>query len=211
MTYAFVNKYFMSLLFRFLLVLSPAFIFAQGHEKEIDCVNNIKLYKSYEDYSKGKVLDSACLSKQGNELEKYWGRIVLKKEKEKKKYNHGSLWGYQIGETLYRYSDDGKTFKIVYGYPELVDSDGLFIYIFREGYNYGIRGTYKIHYQYSKDLESPIKELTISNLAKDIQNADFIADVKAIVEDLSKNKSSTIKQNAITEFNTKYRTHFPKK
>ncbi|MGJ1417732.1 hypothetical protein [Sphingobacterium multivorum] len=70
----------MSLLFRFLLVLSPAFIFAQGHVKEIDCVNNIKLYKSYEDYSKGKVLDSACLSKQGNELEKYWGRIVLKKE-----------------------------------------------------------------------------------------------------------------------------------
>lgn len=175
----------MLLLFRFLLLFTPAILFAQ--EKEIDCINSIMLYKSYEGYSEGKVFDSACLSKQGNELKKYWGRLVLKKDEEKKKYSHGSLWGYQEGETLYRYFDDGKTFGVVYGYLELVDSDGLFIYIFREGYNFGIKGTHKIHYHYSSSLDAPIKKLTLSNLESDIQNSNFIEDVKGTVDDLLKN------------------------
>ena len=185
----------MSLLFRFLLVLSPAFIFAQGHVKEIDCVNNIKLYKSYEDYSKGKVLDSACLSKQGNELEKYWGRIVLKKEKEKKKYSHGSLWGYQKGNDLFRYFDKTTTFG-TYGYHKIIDTAGLIIYSKKESGGYRMSSTYKLYF-YSKDLNSPLKKLTIKNLEADFPNPEFIAELKKLKKLSVTQADSNLKINDI--------------
>lgn len=189
----------------FLVLLNPAFIFAQ--DKEPVCKQSLKLYQSYDDYVNKKPIDTACLSLKENRFNRSWGRVVIKeKNKSKRRYTHGSLWGYQRGETLYRYFDDGKTFGAVYGYLELVDSNGLFIYAFREMYNYGIIGAYKIHYHYSKGLDAPIKELKMKNLREDIHYDSFLEDVKEIVADLVRNKRTDIlNKEAVDKFNTKYR------
>lgn len=173
-----------------------------------DCDKNLKLFASYQDFADSTPSDGMCLSDRENKISKYWGRIVLKEGKNKRKYTHGSLWGYQNQTSVYRYFDEGKTFGGAYGYLELVSSDGLFLWAFRDTYTY-FGGTYRVHYYYSTDIDAPIKKLSLTNLESDVAIADFFQDVKEVVEDLATTMSSTVDQDAVNKFNAQYRSYFP--
>ncbi|GGE19054.1 MULTISPECIES: hypothetical protein [Sphingobacterium] len=160
----------------FMALLNPAKAESQTRASEY-CTDNVKLYKSYSEYSEGKFIDSICLSVRKHKFSVYYNKLILKDEQQKSKFSHGSLWGYQRGEDVFRYFDKGTTFG-TYGYHKIIGSNGLIIYskYERGGYRYASR----TYYFYSKDLNSPLERLSVKNLEKDFSNPSFISEVKAL-------------------------------
>jgi hypothetical protein len=189
----------LSFLLSFLLSLYPTFILAQDSS---NCSEKLKLFSSYQLYLNNKPVDSICLSNSQNRLNKYWGRIVIKEKDQKRKYIHGELWGFQQGEKLFRYFDEGKKWGGAYGYLELIEASGIYVFAFREKYSY-FKGTYKTHYYYSKDLESTLKKLTVENLETDYPNPSFLEEVKGLKSLEEKDTNSALKINQI------YKRYFP--
>lgn len=156
--------------------LNPAKAESQTRASEY-CTDNVKLYKSYSEYSEGKFIDSICLSVKKHKFSVYYNKLVLKDGQQKSKFSNGSLWGYQRGENVFRYFDKGTTFG-TYGYHKIIGSNGLIIYskYERGGYRYASR----TYYFYSKDLNAPLERLSVKNLEKDFSNPSFISEVKAL-------------------------------
>lgn len=141
------------------------------------CTDNVKLYKSYSEYSEGKFIDSICLSVKKHKFRVYYNKLVLKDGQQKSKFLHGSLWGYQRGDDVFRYFNKGTTFG-TYGYHKIIGSNGFIIYskYERGGYRYASR----TYYFYSKDLNAPLERLSVKKLEKDFSNSSFISEVKAL-------------------------------
>lgn len=160
----------------FMAFLNPAKAESQTGTSEY-CTDNVKLYRSYSEYSEGKFIDSMCLSDKKNKFSVYYNKLILKDGQQKSKFSNGSLWGYQRGENVFRYFDKGTTFG-TYGYHKIIGSSGLVIYskYERGGYRYASR----TYYFYSKDLNAPLERLSVKNLEKDFSNPSFISEVKAL-------------------------------
>ncbi|AZA84117.1 hypothetical protein ACR78Z_04035 [Sphingobacterium thalpophilum] len=141
------------------------------------CMDNVKLYRSYSEYSEGKFIDSICLSGKKHKFSVYYNKLTLKHGQQKQKYPHGSLWGYERGKDVFRYFNKGTTFG-TYGYHKIIVSSGLIIYskYERGGYRYASR----TYYFYSKDINAPLERLSVKNLEKDFSNPWFIKEVKAL-------------------------------
>ncbi|MGJ1361135.1 hypothetical protein ACR79B_07390 [Sphingobacterium spiritivorum] len=156
--------------------LNPAKAESQTRASEY-CTDIVKLYKTYSEYSEGKFDDSICLTDKKHKFSVYYNKLTLKHGQQKSKFPHGSLWGYQRGNDLFRYFNKGTTFG-TYGYHKIIGSNGLIIYskYERGGYRYASR----TYYFYSKDLNSPLEKLTIKNLEREFPNASFISEVKAL-------------------------------
>ncbi len=141
------------------------------------CMDYVKLYKSYGEFSEGKFIDSICLTGKKNKFSVYYNKLTLKHGQQKSKFPNGSLWGYQRGNDLFRYFNKGTTFG-TYGYHKIIGSNGLIIYskYERGGYRYASR----TYYFYSKNLNAPLEKLTIKNIESDFSNTSFISEVKAL-------------------------------
>lgn len=165
------------------------------------CRDNVKLYKSYSEYREGKFIDSICLSVKKHKFRVYYNKLTLKHGQQKSKFTHGSLWGYQRGENVFRYFDKGTIFG-TYGYHKIIGNSGLIIYskYERGGYRYASR----TYYFYSKDLNTPLEKLSVKNLEKNFNNPSFISEVKAL-KSLTKSDS---KGNLI--INTIYNKYYVK-
>lgn len=151
-------------------------------QPESDSSATIRLFKDYQDYLAASPLDTISLE-EGNKLSIGYNTLVIKQGNQKRKYNHGSLWGYQNENDLYRFYDQGTAFGL-YGYYKVIDQDGLVLYSKKESGGYRMSSTY-VNYYYSKDLTSPIKKLSIKNLKMDFLNLAFIAEIKGL-ENLEK-------------------------
>ncbi|MCT4317804.1 hypothetical protein CMT34_17435 [Elizabethkingia anophelis] len=182
----------------FIVLLSPLLGLSQS--KGANCLEAATIYQSYRDYLNGRPVDSTCLSNKGNNISIFYNKLTLKDGKLKRKYKHGSLWGYKKGNDVFRYYDKASTFG-TYGYHKIIDQNGLVIYSKKESGGYRMSSTYTVHF-YSKDLDSPLKKLTIKNLKTDFPDPSFIAE-------LEKLKSLTEKDdNAGFEINNIYRKYY---
>lgn len=159
----------------FVLLLNPLVLLSQTKAAE-NCIESIKLYTTYKNYENNQTNDSICLSGKSKKFSIFYNKLVLKDGQNKRKYAHGSLWGYQKGNDLFRYFDKNATFG-TYGYHKVIDTEGLIIYSKKESGGYRMSSTYNVYF-YSNDLNSPLKKLTVKNLEADYPNPDFINGLK---------------------------------
>ncbi|WP_295220892.1 hypothetical protein [uncultured Chryseobacterium sp.] len=91
-------------------------------------------------------------------------------------YSNDEIWGYQKGNEIFRFYNQG-IFWEDYEYVRVLENDksGLVIYSKKERYYSSFNS--REHYFYSKNLESPIKKLSLKNLKEDYQNSDFIRQI----------------------------------
>ncbi|OJV55613.1 Uncharacterised protein [Sphingobacterium thalpophilum] len=193
---ALLFKYIENMLSRilFVLLLNPLLLFSQTKAGG-NCIESIKLYTSFKNYENNQANDSICLSGKSKKFSIFYNKLVLKDGQNKRKYAHGSLWGYQKGNDLFRYFDKTTTFG-TYGYHKIIDTAGLIIYSKKESGGYRMSSTYKLYF-YSKDLNSPLKKLTIKNLEADFPNPEFIAELKKLKKLSVTQADSNLKINDI--------------
>ena len=111
------------------------------------------------------------------------------KKNGQKRYEPGDIFGYSDGTNKYRFFYDDKNEGGPFGYFKLEEINGLLIYS-----QWALHGG--TSYFYSKDLDSPIKELLKKNLDRDFPNEDFSREVLSL-KNLNKNKEAVTKLKAI--------------
>lgn len=171
--------------------------------KKSNCYEILKLYESYQNFLDDSYTASMCLSDKSNKFNSYYNHLILKEcKKIKKKYSHGSLWGYKKGPDLYRYFDMGTAFG-TYGYHKVIAQNNLIIYSKYESGGY--RAASQTYYFYSISLNSPLKKLNIENLEIDYPNSSFVDELKGLENLTEKDNNSNLKIDVIFDkyFNSK--------
>lgn len=140
------------------------------------CLEMVKIYKNYQDFSNEKFHDKLCLDDKKNKISINYNFITLRLGNIRHTYSNDEIWGYQKGNEIFRFYNQG-IFWEDYEYVRVLEKDksGLVIYSKKERYYSSFNS--REHYFYSKNLESPIKKLSLKNLKEDYQNSDFIRQI----------------------------------
>lgn len=182
----------------FISILAFLFLCFSFTEKQpAECKKWGGIYKTSNSYLQKQPSDSVCLEQKGNSI--YQGslnKIVIKSGKEKTTFNPGDVFAYFDGDNTYRYFETTGVMS-PYGYFKIEDTLGLTIYSQKHR---SYRHSSTVHY-YSKDINSTIKLLTVSNLEQDFKNEDFINDIKKL-------KTLTEMSGDTFEVNIAYKKHF---
>lgn len=182
----------------FISVLGILFLcFSITEKQSTECKKWGGVYKTPNSYLQKQLSDSVCLAQKGNSI--YQGslnKIVIKSGKEKSTFNPGDIFAYFDGENSYRYFETTGAMS-PYGYFKIEDTLGLTIYS-QKHRSYRHSST---AYYYSKDINSTIKLLTVSNLEQDFKNDEFINEIKKL-------KNLTDKSGDTFEINIAYKKHF---
>ncbi len=185
-------KAILMLIFPFLF-----FCFSIDENQSSECEKWGGVYKTPNSYLKNQLSDSVCVSKKGNTI--YQGslnKIVIKSDNEKTTFNPGDIFAYFDGKNIYRYFETSGAMS-PYGYFKIEDTCGLTIYS-QKHRSYRHSST---AYYYSKDVNAPLKLLTVSNIEKDFTKKEFIDEIKEI-------KNLTNKSGNTFEVNIIYKKHF---
>lgn len=185
---------------RNLLILLFAFLvfgFKINEKQPTECKKWGGVYKSLNTFLKKQLSDSVCIENKGNSVyEGLLNKIVIKIGKEKMTFNPGDIFAYSDGENNYRFFETTGAMS-AYGYFKIEDTSGLILY---SQIHFSYRHSSTAYY-YSKDLNTSIKLLTVSNLDKDFKNDEFISEIKKL-------KNITNKSGVSFEVNTLYKKHF---
>jgi hypothetical protein len=164
------------------------------------CDENALVFLTFQDYLNNNYTDSFCLDFPKNSIRTgSFNRLIVKTKGVKKVYAQGKVFLFSKGETKYRYYAEQGAFKS-FGYFKIIEYDGITFYSKK-----GTRSN--THYYYSLGLNTPIMYLSMTNLKKDIDDDEFLNEIKNLVEPII-NYGLNKAVNNMKEINEIYKSHF---
>lgn len=128
------------------------------------------VYRTYRDFKAHHFTDSLHVNNmKGYMKDNGMDQIVLKDGKRRRVYSEGEIYGYTLNGKNYRYFESD-TIPGIYGYFEILETNGLIIY--RQLETRDDEPVYS--YYYSKDLMSPVKTLAKHNLKYELTNKNYV-------------------------------------
>lgn len=155
-------------------------------QNNFSCSKKAGVFKTASEFISNAFTDSICMDSKKGKI-KPGNNSLLKMQSKSgvtKKYLPGEIYGYSDSENKFRFFSDDKSEAGPYGYFKMEGNSGLIIYS-----QWNLHGG--TFYFYSKDFDSPIKELLKKNLDRDFPNEDFSKEIR-IIKNMNKSKESAL-------------------